>query len=147
MEWADYLVLVKGILSASAYQYILDKSVLQNLLEQLGYNCCFNQHHWTPVHKGSSIKTWRRTLTKFWTHCNRHLLDDKTQLEKIWKQFNCLFISFRGKNTRTLLFTDWIKMLTICRHVFVTFWPFAIKINLHWRNIKPFIQCSDLLTH
>ena len=54
------LVPVKGTLNASAYQVILDNSMLPTLWEQFGDGPFLFQHDCAPVHKARSIKTWMR---------------------------------------------------------------------------------------
>ncbi|MCJ8729091.1 hypothetical protein PDJAM_G00011980 [Pangasius djambal] len=52
------LVPVKGTLSASGYQNILDNSMLPTLWEQFGAGPFLFQHDCAPVNKARSIKTW-----------------------------------------------------------------------------------------
>ncbi|KAI4883856.1 hypothetical protein NFI96_003701 [Prochilodus magdalenae] len=53
------LVPVRGTLNASADQETLDHSILPTLWGQFGEDPFLLQHDRTPVHRASSIKTWR----------------------------------------------------------------------------------------
>ena len=62
MVWGCFgpLVPVKGNLNASAYQWMLDNSMLPTLWEQFGDGPFLFQHDCAAVHKARSIKTWMR---------------------------------------------------------------------------------------
>ena len=77
------LVPVKGTLNASAYQEMLDNSMLPTLWEQFGDGPFLFQHECAPVHKARSIKTWMREFGVDKLECPAQSPDLKP-IEHIW---------------------------------------------------------------
>ena len=79
------LVPVKGTLNASAYQEMLDNSMLPTLWEPFGDGPLLFQHDCEPVHKAKSIRTRMREFVQA-SQVHPHQSPDLNLTEQLWDE-------------------------------------------------------------